>query len=484
MITREEFQVLYDQGPDTIYALILSMQDTIKAQQQQIAALSARVKQLEDRLGKDSHNSSKPPSSDGLAKKPKSLRAKSGRPSGGQHGHPGRTLEFAERPDHTVLHAPKQCGQCGHSLEQASVTDIKRRQVYDLPPLKLEVTQHQVQTRRCSHCGHDNEAEFPRHVSHRVQYGCGIKALWAYLMHYQLLPYERVCELMGDLFDASVSEGTLHNITQEAFNGLAEVETSIYKALCQAHIANFDETGMRIAGKLNWLHVASTKALTYYRVHAKRGPVAMSAIGILAQFHGRAIHDGLPAYTTYDCQHGLCNAHHLRELTAIEEQHQQPWAKQMRELLCQIKEDVEAAKARGCRHLDPLLERCFEDRYATILQAAYAANPPPEPTGKRGRPKQGPIRSLLLRLDEARKEVLAFMYDFDVPFDNNLAERDLRMMKVKQKVSGCFRSEEGAKAFCRIRGYISTLRKQGQQAYSALQQLFMRTPIQPVPAAK
>jgi transposase len=350
--------------------------------------------------------------------------------------------------------------------------------------LKLEVTEHQAQTRRCPHCGHDNQGEFPKQVEHRVQYGPGVKALWAYLMHYQLLPFERVCELMGDLFDASLSEGTLSNITQEAFVALADVETSIYQALCKAHIAQFDETGMRITGKLNWLHVSSTPTLTYYAVHAKRGPAAMDAIGILPQFSGRAIHDGLAAYTTYGCLHGLCNAHHLRELISIEEQHNQPWAKQMRELLCQIKEAVEMAKERGHRRLDPVLERDFEARYAAILGTAYAANPPPEPTGKRGRPKQGPVRSLLLRLDQARKEVLAFMYDFDVPFDNNLAERDLRMMKVKQKVSGCFRSEQGAKAFCRIRGYISTLRKQGQRAFTALQQLFMGTPIQPALTAE
>ncbi len=272
MITREEFQVLYDQGPDTVYALIVSMQAVIEAQQQQIAALTARVKQLEDQLGKDSHNSSKPPSSDGLAKKSRSLRPTSGRRSGGQHGHPGRTLEFAEQPDHTVTHAPTQCQKCGHSLDEAPVTDTKRRQVFDLPPLKLEVTEHQAQTRCCPQCGHENHGEFPQQVPHRVQYGCGIKALWTYLMHYQLLPFERVCEMMGDLFDASISEGTLYNITLEASVALTDVETGIYDALCNAHIAQFDETGMRIAGKLNWLHVTSTPALTYYAVHAKRGP--------------------------------------------------------------------------------------------------------------------------------------------------------------------------------------------------------------------
>ena len=482
MITREEFQAKYDQGPDAVYALIVAMQAIIDAQQKQTAALTARVKQLEDRLGKDSHNSSKPPSSDGLAKKPKpkSLRGKSGRPSGGQRGHPGRTLEFAERPDHTVIYSPEQCQHCGASLEEAPIIGTERRQVFDLPVLKLEVTEHQANTRNCPDCGHCNHGEFPQHVAHRVQYGPRIKGSATYLMHYQLLPFERVSEMMQDIFDAPLCEGTLQNTTKQAAAVLSDVEAEIYKALCKSPLAHFDETGMRIAKKLHWLHVTSTSQLTYYATNPKRGPVAMDAIGILPKFSGRAVHDGLPAYGKYGCLHALCNAHHLRELTAMEEQHHQPWAKQMREHLCQIKRAVDLAKECGNSRLHPLEESAFQARYQALLEIGYAANPPPEPTGKKGRPKQGPIRSLLLRLDEHRHEVLAFMYDFTVPFDNNQAERDLRMMKVKQKVSGCFRTEQGAEAFCRIRGYISTLRKQGQHVLSALQQIFIGTP--PMPA--
>ena len=481
MVTREEFQSLYDQGPDAGYALVVALQTTIAAQQEQTVQLTARVRQLEDRLGKDSHNSSKPPSSDGLAKKPtpKSLRGKSGRRSGGQPGHPGRTLEFAERPDHTVAHSPRQCQHCGASLDEAAITGTERRQVFDLPPLKLEVTEHQAHTRCCPDCGHNNRGEFPQHVAHRLQYGPRIKGSATYLLHYQLLPFERVSEMMRDLFGASLCEGTLQNTTQQAFAALADVETSIYKAVCNSHLAHFDETGMRIAGKLNWLHVASTPTLTFYASDPRRGRVALDAIGILAQFRGRAIHDGLSAYTEYGCLHALCNAHHLRELTAIEEQYQQPWAKQIRELLCEIKRTVDLAKERGQLCLPPLEAADFHTRYQAILAIGYAANPPPQPTGRKGRPKQGPVRSLLLRLDEYRDEVLAFMYDFRVPFDNNQAERDLRMMKVKQKVSGCFRTQPGAQAFCRIRGYISTLRKQGQQVLNALQQVFMCTPVIP-----
>lgn len=479
MITREEFQVLYDQGPDAVYALLLTMQATIDT-------LTARVEQLEDRLGKDSHNSSKPPSSDGLSKKPapKSLRVESGRLSGGQPGHPGHTLEFAEHPDRTFVHSKGQCEHCGASLEGAPITDTQRRQVMDLPPLKLEVTEHQGQTRCCPHCGHNNRGEFPVTVEHSVQYGPRIKGLATYLMQFQLLPFERLSELMQDLFGASLSEATLQTATQEAFAALSDVEAKIKDALCKADVEHFDETGMRMVGKLHWLHVASTSQLTYYATHPKRGPVALEAIGILPKFGGRAIHDGFAAYTKYGCRHGLCNAHHIRELTAIEEQYQQPWAKRMRELLREIKRAVDRCQECGYSRLHPLQEATFHARYQAILATGYAANPPPEPTGKQGRPKQGPVRSLLLRLDQHQEEVLAFMHDFTVPFDNNQAERDLRMMKVKLKVSGCFRTDAGANAFCRIRGYISTLRKQGQRVLHALQQVFMGSPIMPALTAE
>jgi transposase len=479
MLTREEFQVIYDQGPDAVYELFVSMQTVIET-------LTARVKQLEDRLGKDSHNSSKPPSSDGLARKPKptSLRGKSGRRSGGQPGHPGRTLEFAEKPDDTVIHSPSVCQECGASLAEAPIVETRRHQVFDLPPLELSVVEHQAHTRCCPDCGHKNRAEFPVHAEHRVQYGPRIKGLTTYLMHFQLLPFERVRDLMQDLFGASVCEGTLQNTTQQAYHALADVETCIYKALCDSDIVCFDETGARIAKKLHWLHVASTTLLTFYACDPQRGRIALDAIGILAQLRGRAIHDGWAAYAEFDCLHGLCNAHHLRELTAVEEQYHQAWATQMRELLCQIKRAVVRAKECGHSRLDPLEEGKFASRYTDILTTGYAANPPPESTGKKGRPKQGPVRSLLLRLDQRRAAVLAFMYDFKVPFDNNQAERDLRMMKVKQKVSGCFRSDEGAKAFCRIRGYISTLRKQGQSIMQALQQVFAGAPVMPVLCAE
>jgi transposase len=481
MITREEFQTIYDQGPDVVFALIAAMQATVEAQQRQTVALSARVKELEGRLGKDSHNSSKPPSSDGLAKKPapKSLRGKSGRRSGGQPGHRGHTLEFAECPDHTITYAPVSCQNCGASLKDAPIHKAERRQVFDLPPTALVVTEHQALTCSCQACGQNNKAEFPANVAHRVQYGPRVKALTTYLMHFQLLPFDRVCTLMEDLFGSSLSEGTLQSNTREAFSALRDVEAAIYEALLQAGVLHLDETGARIAGKLNWLHVASMAMLTYYAIDPRRGKTALDAIGILPRFRGRAIHDGWQAYGQYDCDHGLCNAHHLRELTGIEEQYHQPWARRIRLLLCRIHKAVSLAVQRGESCLSPAKIRRFEAVYQALLDIGFAANPQPQPAKRKGRPTQGAPRSLLLRLDRDRAAVLAFMHDFAVPFDNNQAERDIRMIKVKQKISGCFRTAEGADAFCRIRGYISTMRKQGYDVITALQQVFKGQPIIP-----
>jgi transposase len=454
---------------------------TIEAQQAQIVALTERIKELENRLKKDSHNSNLPPSSDGLAKKPKpkSERGSSGRNSGGQKGHRGRTLEFVDQPNEVIIHTPDCCGKCGASLADEPTVLGERRQIFDLPPMSVVVTEHQVHSRCCPGCGCENRATFPENVDHPIEYGPRVKALATYLMTYQLLPMERTAKLFSELFGIHLSEGTLANAMQQASCNLADTEAAVREALANADVLHVDETGVRIEGKLNWLHVASTPKLTFYASHPKRGAVALNAINILPGFDGRAIHDGWSPYQKYGCRHGLCNAHHLRELTAIEEQFHQPWAKDMKELLLDIKQAVDLEKDRNMHRLHPLKECEFEARYRAVLKAGHAANPPPAPTGKRGRTKNGPARSLLLRLDERQSEVLAFMYDFTVPFDNNLAERDLRMMKVKQKVSGCFRSEEGAKAFCRIRGYASTMLKQGQNILSALQSVFAGRPIMP-----
>jgi transposase len=472
MLTREHIQAVYEQGSEAVCTLVLALQE-------QINTLRTEVKDLRERLDKDSHNSSKPPSSDGF-RKPVSLRPKTGRKPGGQKGRPGRTLAFAENPDQIVVHSPVACACCGKSLDAIEGVAVERRQVVDLPPLSLVTTEHRVQKKVCPDCGCESVAPFPVEAETKVQYGPRLKALGVYLLDFQLLPYQRIADLFADLFEASFSAGTLFACQQRASRQLAGVLGCLRRQLAQAEVAHFDETGVHIDGRLHWLHAASTPRGTYYDWHPKRGKVGMDKAGILPHFGGVAVHDGWASYQHFACRHALCNAHHLRELTALYEQDAQEWAAKMRSLLVEIKHSVETAKTQGRSRLSPLLEARFEARYKSLLQEGLAANPPPEHrTGKRGKPKQNRARNLLERLERFARQTLRFMDDFRVPFDNNLAERDIRMVKVQQKVSGGFRSAEGADAFCRIRAYISTMRKQGQPVLSALEHVFLGNPLCP-----
>jgi transposase len=356
--------------------------------------------------------------------------------------------------------------------------------VVDVPPLlSLEVTEHRAQRKRCSGCGRSTTASFPTEVSATVGYGPRIKALTVYLMNYQLLPYERTSELLSDLFgERAPGAGTLHSALGSCFEGLEDTEEAIKAGLKGAQLGHFDETGLGVCEKGMWVHVASTTKLTHYALHQKRGSEATEEIGILPSFRGVAVHDGLRAYGNYErCEHALCNAHHLRrELTFVEEEHEeQGWAGEMKALLMEIEEAVREEAASGGTQLSPETTGDFERRYQRVLKAGLAANPPPERTGKRGRPKQSKGKNLVDRLDKHREAVLRFMGDFRVPLDNNQAERDLRMVKVRQKVSGCFRTKEGAAAFLRIRGYISTVRKQGENVLAALEGVFTGEPFIP-----
>ena len=474
MLTRQDFQTIYEQGSEPVFALV-------SAQQEQIALLAVRVKELEDRLGKDSHNSSKPPSSNGLAKKPVSLRPATGRKPGAQKGHPGKTLLLTEMPDAVLVYTPEQCTGCGLSLTETTAEAGERRQVLDLPPLRLFVTEHQSQRKTCPGCGTPNTGAFPEGVSQSVQYGSRVKALGVYLTSYQLLPYHRVAGLFADLFAAPLSPGTLVAAQQTGAANLSGVLSDIQEALQKAAVVHFDETGVRVGGKLQWLHSAGTRDLTYYDWHPRRGKDGMDAAGVLCAFAGTAVHDGWASYFRYGCRHALCNAHHLRELTALYEQDKQDWAGLMRSLLVDIKRTVQRAKEQDEKKLSSLLVCRFEARYKKLLAEGFAANPPPATPlrTKQGRVKQSPARNLLSRLQSGMEQTLAFLYDFAVPFDNNLAERDVRMMKVKQKVSGGFRSTGGADAFCALRSYISTLRKQGHSVLSALEQVFLGKPLSP-----
>jgi transposase len=435
------------------------------------SALKVRVKELESRISKDSHNSSKPPSSDGLSKKPapKSLRPAGEKTSGGQPGHKGSTLRMVDVPDHTEIHSPGSCQGCGCSLKEVEAAAIERRQVFDLPPMKIEVTEHRSEHKICPGCGQLQKGIFPQAVSQPVQYGERIKSLAVYMTNYQLIPWARTTEMLSDLFGCSLSQGVLDSAIQMCAKELNSVSEQIKCALQQANVVHFDETGVRIDGKLHWLHVSCTEKLTYYSAHKRRGQIAMNEIGILPALAGRAIHDGLPAYWNYDCEHGLCNGHHLRELTFFEEEEGHIWAHQMKRLLLDIKREVDIAKYQKLTELDPAKRFLFGERYTAALMCNRAMYKQiTEPPGK-GRAKRSKACNLLDRLYRGRSATLAFMYDFAVPFDNNQAERDVRMMKVRQKVSGCFRTEQGAQDFHAIRGYISTMRKQGRNILSVLE---------------
>jgi transposase len=474
-ISREEIRAIYAQGEEAVVTLVEALLERIEQ-------LETRFEVLENQRHKDSRNSGKPPSGDGFGKRTKSLHSKSERPSGGQSGHPGSTLEWSEQVDEVVRHSVSHCGVCGESLSDVAVESWILRQVHDLPPLRLVVTEHQAEEKRCQCCSNLNRATFPCDVNSVVQYGSSIKGLMVYLMVGQLLPSLRICELLHEVMGVEVSEGTLYNACAQCDSSVEPIAQQIKQAMQQAEVGHFDETGRRVDGKLMWLHVACTEAWIYYFIHPKRGQVAMDAMDILPHFSGKGVHDGWCSYAHYEFDHSLCNAHHLRELLFVTERYEQPWAEEMMSLLVEIKTQVEAARTEGQSELNTAQLTDFEQRYQRLIDQGFKDNPlppsEPEQPKSRGRPKQSPPRNLLNRLSN-QAAVLAFMYDFGVPFDNNQAERDLRMMKLRQKISGGFRSLQGAQTFCRIRGYLSTLRKQGLDVLGALRRLFAGNPVLP-----
>jgi len=475
-VTRAESDALYASGPDAVFAALAQ-------QAAQLATLAARVAELEARLGGHSQNSHRPPSSDGPGTPPRSQRERSGKAPGGQPGHRGHTLALTATPDQVVAHHPGQCARCGTALADLPAVAVVRRQVVDLPPLALAVTEHRAAVVRCPRCRGRTTAGFPPTVARPVQYGPRLLGLGVYLRHYQLLPYQRIAEVLADLFGVGPSAGTLHAASVTCAAALAGVEGAIKAALQAAPRAHADETSIRVAGQRHWVHVVSTATLTHYARHAKRGHAATEAIGLLPGFVGRLIHDGWASYWQHPGPHGLGNAHHLRELAAVAEQPGQAWAEDLRALLVALKRRGDQARAAGHPGHPAADPDADAARYRALLAAGYAANPPPTrtPEGPQvGRLKRTPARNLLDRLAAHEDAVLAFLHDPAVPFDNNQAERDLRMIKVQQKVSGTFRDAAGADAFCRLRGYISTLRKQARQVLTALEQAFAGQP--PLPA--
>jgi transposase len=488
-----------------------SLEDQIESLRDQIKLMEGQIESLIDQLKKDSHNSSKPPSSDGFKqRKRKNLRKSSGKKPGGQLGHAGHTLEMVNNPNHIRIHKVTQCKKCGLSLDSEDVSHVQCRQVYDIPKQEVAVTEHQFEMKECPNCGTMNIADFPPNVSNIVQYGEGINALASYLTNFQLIPLARVGEFFLDLFNHHLSTASLIAMNEKIYNGLQPFDEAVKEKLTQSPVLHVDESGFRCENKRQWLHCASTVSMTYYHFHLKRGKEAMDDIGILPSFKGTLIHDFWTPYLKYLCGHGLCNEHHLRELIFLIEEKSCSWASSMKQLLLNIKETVDKAKTEfNAKSLDRTIIRKFERRYQWIITQGIKAEQlllagtkietgtetktktESEPSSldvgnsnspqkkKRGRQKKSKSLNLLMRLKGYQKEALAFMYNLEVPFDNNQAERDIRMIKVRQKISGTFRTNQGAMFFCRIRSYISTARKNKVNVFSAIKDAIRGQPFIP-----
>ena len=432
--------------------------------------------ELEAQLARNSRNSGKPPSSDGLAKPaPQNLRPKTDRLPGGQPGHVGRTLQPVPKPHRVVTHRLERCpcGQCrGVSLRRQPVERWERRQVFDLPPLRLEVTEHQAETKRCPVSGRLVTAPFPPGVLAPVQYGPHFQTLTVYLSQQQLLPHDRLGQLCEDLFGQPLSTGTIVANNRRVAGHLDGFESALVEQLRQAPVVHVDESGLRVAGKLHWLHVACTPGLTFYGVHSKRGTEATDALDILPHCRGWLIHDHWSPYFTYqEALHGLCNEHILRELKFVAEEHHEAWAARLSRWL------VRAHRRR--QRYGQFTERQFKRalaRYRAILRSGRRLHPRGQGTASDPARK---IANLLDRLQDFDLCVLAFLFDPDVPFTNNQAEQDIRMIKVRQKISGGFRTLLGAQAFARVRSYLSTCRKQGRNLWEATHQAVLGQAFMP-----
>ena len=469
MSRRDELIELCRREPEKVVDLLL--------------ALEVKVASLEVRLNRTSKNSDKPPSSDGLKKPPRQGSKSKGKP-GGQKGHSGTTLKFSDNPDKIIQHRVEYCQDCGASLDKVEGTVVSRRQEIEIPEKPVQIIEHQCLEKQCPGCGCRNRGQWPVHISGNVQYGLRFKAFCIYLLNYQLLPYERTGELLSTLFGYQPGGGTLQNMLDQAYDALEPIQKVIKDAIRASPIGHADETSIRVEGQTTWLHVFSTLAYTYYYWSKHRGQKAHRTDGLLAKYAGILMHDAYRSYFGYAYTHALCNAHLLRELQALYETDQtQRWAWHLMRLLrlawTLVKTAQDADQAQLSDRQRDRIVALFEQIVAqSDLQNSRVQRQP----GQRGRVAQSAPRHLIDRLMQHQDAYLRFLTDFRVPFDNNLAERDLRMSKLQQKISGCFRTEQGANVFCRIRGYISTLRKQGYKLLPALVSLWSDTPFLPVPA--
>jgi transposase len=452
--------------------------------QRDLDGLVAYCVTLQERLATTSRNSSKPPSHDGYVKpKPKSLRGKTGKKSGGQPGHPGATLEPVEKPDKIEVHPLSSCPcGCGSDLSEQPVLDYKSRQVFELPPQKLIVTEHRVEVKLCPISRELVHTPWPIGITAPVQYGSGFLAWLAYLNTQQFIPLARIDQMSFDLFGQHVSDDTILTAMKAIGQQLIPFSQAVKEQIMQEPVVNADESGLRVAGLLKWLHVLSTPTLTWYGVHCKRGKEALDFFAVLPGFPGRLVHDCWKTYLELPCFHALCVAHILRELIFIHEECDQAWAKTLADLLLDMNQKREEQKLLDSYFTSERLNE-WHQQYQEILRDGRAVNPPiipiPNAPKKRGRKKQTKAQNLLDRLEKHEDWVLAFLNDFQIPFTNNQAEQDIRMIKVKQKISGTFRTFEGAELFATIRSYISTVRKQGRSIYQDLKAAISGNPFIP-----
>lgn len=444
--------------------------------------LQAEVRRLRDRTAQDSHNSSRPPSTDGPEQpKPKSLRKRSGRKSGGQPGHPGRTLQRSDTPQHTQIHPALEC-ECGENLSSQPAVDYQSRQVFDLPPLKLECTEHRAQIKECPCCHRTVVAAFPTDVQAPVQYGKNFRGLLAYLYDAQQGASRRIREMCAEMFGYAVSEATLQSARQEQYEALEPFEKRLVEILPQEPVLHADETSVMINKVRHWLHVLCTPLLTFFAIHLSRGKDAIKAAGIIPGFTGWLMHDFLSSYLGFEnCLHTFCKSHLLRELVFLFEQHGQAWAGDLHDLFLDMHLDNQRRKARDA----PVTQKTYQrwcDQYWKLLRAGRKANPLTPEQQSKPRAKQSKAQNLLDRLEGYDDAILAFLWNLDLPFTNNEAERAFRMMKVRLKISGCFRTFKGACRHARIRSYISTLRKHGLPVLEYLRRALDGRPFLPRPA--
>lgn len=485
------------QTVEQLSAQIKRVQQTLEQKSQQLiqvhqlnSALLLRIRELESCLEtddadlpkRDSHNSHQPPALDLPWQKPKrtrSLRKKSNRNVGGQLGHRGVTLLQVNDPDRIIVHSLERCPECQLPFAPTDAVQHWRRQVFNVEDGRLTVTEHRAAMMRCRACAAMARSFFPASVKAPVQYGADARAKSLYLHLYQLIPVARTAEAMRDLFACPMSPATIQHAARLCAGKLVRSEQRTKAAIRQSAIAGVDETGIRINGTVAWVHVARTETLTHFESHAKRGKAAFDQIGIINRFKGTLVRDGWSSYKWYSqCRHSLCNAHLLRDLTFIAEAYpaNKSWTNALARLLIEMKEAVADAREGGQIELDTGLQTSFLKRYDAILgEAASQVCAPARASPLKSSQLSPPL--LLNRFWRNKQEILRFMFDLAVPFDNNGSERDLRMLKLQQKISGCFRTIAGATTFCRIRSYLSSARKQSRSVLAALERAVNGQPM-------